>query len=153
MPRINKIVKNNLEGRCIALMKAGHTTAEIAETLSAEMPEGKKISQPSVARFLKPIRQEEREETHRQVQEYLKKNVESELELLDEIEAFHIGEFRSEDNTARERSDYGLKAARIIETKIKFALTDPASGDSAVHPVDLDEFRNKLNEIGEGCRG
>lgn len=150
MAQVNKIEKYKLQSRCLALFREGRTTAEIAVALTADLNGQDRISQPSVARWLKPIREEERDETQRQVREYIKKTVESDLEILDEVQAFMVEEFRNDDCTTRERSDFGLKALRVVETKLRFALTDPNSGESAIHPVDLDEFRNDLSEIKEG---
>ena len=147
MAQVNKIEKNNLQGRCLALFREGRTTAEIADILTQELAGIDTISQPSVSRWLKPIRDDERDETRKRIHDHIKATVESDLDILDEVEGFMVQEFRNPANTVLQRSDFGLKALRVVETKLKYALSDPTSTQDGLHPVDLDAFRNDLEDL------
>jgi len=147
MGQINKIEKNNLQGRCMDLFREGRTTAEIADILTQELAGVDTISQPSVSRWLKPIRDDERDETRKRIHDHIKQTVESDLEILDEVEGFMVQEFRNPENSVLQRSDFGLKALRVVETKLKYALTDPTNTQDTLHPVDLESFRNDLEDL------
>ena len=147
MAQINKIEKNNLQARCMVLFREGRTTAEIADILTQELAGADTISQPSVARWLKPIRDDERDETRKRIHDHIKQTVESDLEILDEVEGFMVQEFRNPENSVLQRSDFGLKALRVVETKLKYALTDPTNTQDTLHPVDLESFRNDLEDL------
>jgi len=147
MGQINKIEKHNLQGRCLALFREGRTTAEIADILTQELAGVDTISQPSVSRWLKPIRDDERDETRKRIHDHIKQTVESDLEILDEVEGFMVQEFRNPENSVLQRSDFGLKALRVVETKLKYALTDPTNTQDTLHPVDLESFRNDLEDL------
>ena len=156
---ITKIEKHKLEARVIALFNDGKSTHEIATVLNTELNGEDTISQSTVARFVKTIREDTRDATRQFIHDHIKKNVESDLETLDEIESYFVQIFRNKEKNPeynyKIRADFGLKALRVIETKLRYALTDPAGGKDSHHPVDLDQFKNDLEDIKEqqSCDG
>jgi len=155
----SKIEKHKLTERTLALAGEGRTTNEIAQVLTKELGGRDTVSQPTVARFLKGVRQERSEQTKQVVHDHIKATVPADLQALDEIEGFLLSHFRNRGidlvtgdeatlpNSLKTRIDCGMKAVKIIETKLRFAgiLDDP---DETVPDIpDLDEFRNDLETI------
>lgn len=159
MAKPSKIEKYRLEQRCIALFRAAHTTGSIADVLTADLAERNiedTISQPTVSRWLKPYRDEAKEETEQIITDHIKAQVKDDLAVVDEVEAWHLAQFRTpitpedpnyEKMSTRERSELGMRVIKIIETKLRFALGDPAGGGRSCSPVDLEQFRNEVAEM------
>ena len=137
MPTESKIIRYNLQGKCLELFDAHYTTAEIAEALTQILAEQniynragnpETISQPTVSRFLKPVRNEVREEMQEAVTNHIKANVANDLAIADEIESVFVTWFRGQDGKnivpRKERATHGMNVIKIIETKIKLALGD-----------------------------
>jgi len=161
MAKPSKIEKYRLEQRCIALFRSARTTGDIAEILTAQLAEMEiddTISQPTVSRWLKPYRDESKEETSQIITEHIKEQVKNDLAVVDEVEAWHLAQFRTPDPlpenpdhvnalTLRERSEIGMKVIRIIETKLRFALGGAGGDSRSVSPVDLEQFRCEVEEL------
>ena len=161
MAQIPKIEQYNLGERVLTLVGEGKTTARIADILTTELAGTDTISQPAVSRWLKAAREERSNQTKQLVHDYIKAQVPKDLEALDEVEEFMLTVFRNsqknpetgEDESAnyelRTRADAGMKAVKIIETKLRFAgvLDDPERSGSRVDPVDLEQFKNDLQEL------
>jgi len=164
-----KIEKYRLEERVLALAAEGRNTYQIAARITEELDGKDTISQPTVARWLKRTRRERSEQTRALVHEHIKAAVPKDLEALEEIEGFLMAVFRNrtvDPETGEEqplqhdlstRVDAGMKAVRIIETKLRFSgvLEDPqgAGAGGEVHPVDLDEYRRGLAELKQEVQG
>ncbi len=124
----SKIEKYALHARIAALMNDGKNDTDIAAILTEELSGRDTISQPTVSRYTKSLREEVRSTTRHKITEHLKECVETDLQILDEVQGFHVTEFRDKGNTVLSRSDNGLKAVRVIEIKLKHALSDPTTG-------------------------
>lgn len=167
MAQLNKIEKYNLAERVLALAAEGKTTAQIADILTAELTGTDSISQPAVSRWLKSVREERSNQTKQIVHDHIKATVPKDLEALDEVEEFMLSVFRNTKKNPetgknesagyelRTRADAGMKAVKIIETKLRFAgvLDDPERSGARVDPVDLEQFKNDLQELKEGRNG
>ena len=164
MPAINKIDKYELGDRVLALSGEGKTTSQIAEIITTELSGRETISQPTVSRWLQKVRKDRSDQTKQIFHDHIKVVLPADLAALEEIEAFLLGIFRNlvspgagEDQVKgsydREtRIGAGMKAAKIIETKLRFAgiLDGNAAGDSRHDPVDLDKFKNDFKELATG---
>ncbi len=181
MAAVNKIEKYGLQERVLALTGEGKTTAVIADIITSELNQRDAISQPTVARWLKSVRQERSEQTRDIVQKHLEISLPADLDALEEIEKAVLGIFRNQalpagvpgeeinpeqpnpeqsaDSSSsapfdlRTRLDAGMKVIKIIETKLRYAgiLENPDAHDAS--PVDLDEFRRGLDEMKEHVDG
>jgi hypothetical protein len=141
MPTVNKILKYELGPRTIEL-SVSHTTGQIADILKEDLSRrgiSDTISQPTVARFLRTIREERSDQAKAIVHEYLKATLPSDLHLLDEALGFHVAIARDQGEgtegspagrTLEERSSAWMKAKNIIETKLKYSgVLDQEQGD------------------------
>jgi len=149
----NKIEKHKLTQRVLALYEQKRTTAEIADILTEELGGADTISQATVSRFLKPYREEYKEQARDKVSRHINEKIENDLAAMDEVEAFFFGLFKDKDVCIKERGDAGLKALKVIETKLRYALIDSSTGASTCHPVDLSAFRADLDELKERDNG
>ena len=154
----------------LALAGQGESTGSIAKILTAEGPID--LSQSAVARWLKKERKERGELTRMVVQEAIKAQVPADMKALDEVEGWLLGQFRGEvaanvrtliQNEAElvkiveaikadtgRRAEFGLKAVRIIEVKLRYAgiLENPLDGGGAgLHPPDLEDLRAALQDF------
>lgn len=168
MSAVSKIGKYNLQDRTLALAAEGKSTDAIAKILTEELEGKDSISQTSVAAWLKKIRQERSEETRHVVREYIKNTVPKDMEALNEIEAWLLDIFRNQKSVKDPetgkvtcsdlptkdihdlptRSAAGMKAVKIIETKLRFAglLENPDIPGSGFDPVDLEGFRKDVQK-------
>ena len=189
MPQTNKIERYELQTRVMEL-SIGRSTHAVSEILTEELRAkglDDQISQPTVARFLKAIREARAEETKSQVQEHIKEHVPADLNALEEIETWLLNRFRGRvdltdfitekvgltipkdkllsvpqirelaqemaaiiDGDQKTRAEFGMKAARLIELKLKYAgiLENPDAGGTGKHvdPMDLDEYSKEIEQ-------
>ena len=145
----NKIEKYNLTDRILALHEDRQTTARIAEIITQELDGADTISQATVARFLKPYRDEYKAQAHDKVTRHIEATIENDLQVMDEVEAFFYGIFKDADINTKERGEAGLKAIKVVETKLRYALIDNETGSGRCDPVDLSQFRSDLEDIKE----
>lgn len=168
MSAVNKIEKYNLQDRTLALAAEGKSTDAIAKILTEELEGKDSVSQTRVAAWLKKVRQERSEETRHVVREYIKSTVPKDMEALNEIEAWLLDIFRNQESIKdpetgdvtciklpagkehdlRIRSEAGMKAVKIIETKLRFAglLENPDIPGSGIDPIDLEGFRKDVQK-------
>lgn len=152
----SKVKRYRLDTLAIELFNRGLTEAEIADSLTAELAQQgieDQISQPTVNRFLKPIRDEDKIQTQKKIRKAVNDRIDSDIELVDEAVRFHAGCARDEELKIRERSDMYMKATRIIFDKVKVAMgsDDPEEvGRRMVEEIEksLDpELRKKIHAI------
>ena len=80
----SKIEKYGFQDRVLKLYsEPGMTSLRIAQVLTEELQGNDSISQPTVSRWLKDVRDERREETRQVVNEHIKANIPKDLEALD----------------------------------------------------------------------
>ncbi|RJQ58024.1 MAG: hypothetical protein C4530_11465 [Desulfobacteraceae bacterium] len=89
MAKINKVEQLQLGERVLELSAAGLSTAKIADVVSRELKD-ESISQRSIARYLKEVREDRASETRAVVQEHIKATVPVDLLALDEAESYHL---------------------------------------------------------------
>ena len=158
MPGKSKIEKYNLEARCETLaFDMGKSVDEIAEILTKDLAGRDTITKSSVARYLQPRRNQLRDDIQERLNEHAREKLETDLECIEEIQLFLMNEMRNvyteEDgkvtgHSVKDRAEYGLKAARVIDMKLARSLGDPTGGGgSGFDPVDLKEFRNDLDQV------
>lgn len=81
----SKITRMGLQKRVEELIASGVTTSvAIANVLTSE---GKKVSQPTVSRYLKEIKDTRLQETQKIVQDHVQKTVPADLDALEEMES------------------------------------------------------------------
>jgi hypothetical protein len=167
MAKVNKIVQHNLEDRVLVLAGEGKSSALIAQIITAELNGADTISQPTVSRWLKTTREERSNQTKQIVHDHIKATVPEDLKALDEVEGFMLALFRNkgiDEKTGEEiktthdlrtQIECGMKAVKIIETKLRFAgiLDDPEKSGSRVDPVDLEQFKNDLQDLKDSVDG
>ena len=156
MPGKSKIEKYKLEARCENLaFDLGKTVDEIAEILTSDLAGRDTITKSSVARYLQPRRDQIRDQIQTRLNEHAQEKLETDLECIEEIQLFLINEMRNQEaHSVKDRSEYGMKAARVIDMKLARSLGDPTGGGgSGFDPVDLDEFRNDLDRVKEQAAG
>ena len=150
----SKVTKYNLQERTLALAGEGATTDAIADILTKELDGKDTISQSTVSRWLKAERKERSEQTRSIVHDHIKATVPKDLDALDEVLTFLMSHFRnvlpnpddaektiSQSHSIKERAEFGMRAVKIVETKLRFAgiLEDPTTTDAS--PIDLDEYK------------
>lgn len=171
-----KIRKYNLEERILEL-SVGRTTTQVAQALTSELqakgiPET--ISQTAVSRYLRKVWASRAEETRNIVQEHIKTYVPKDMTAIEEIETWLLERFRGRVDLAAlagtvakevaaiieadhgKRAEYGMKAARLIELKLKYAgiLENPEAPNRGIpgDPVDLTEFRSEIAKEGASAK-
>ena len=149
----SKIEKYGLEARTAALAFDEHrNTREIADILTAELDGRDTISQSAVSSWLKPIREQNRDQAHDTINKHIKEKLDSDLESVEEIQLFLMNEMRDEEShTVMQRADLGVKALRVIDTKLRWGLGGEGSGDR-IDPVDLDAFKNEVEGLRQDSR-
>ena len=122
----SKVKRYGLETLAIEMMGQGVTEVEIAEALTGELARrgvSDSVSQATVNRFLKPIRDADRIETQKKIRKAVNDRIDSDIELVDEAIAFHAGEARADGtHTPKVRSDFYVRATKIIFEKVKAAM-------------------------------
>lgn len=104
-----KIEKLGLQGRIEELIASGVTTSlGISNALKAD---GQNVSQPSVSRYLKAVRDERKEATGDIVRNHIQKTVPADLDALEEMEAQCLTWARESNETFAHR----LAAEHIIK--------------------------------------
>ncbi len=155
----NKILKYNLEDRLLALSALRKTHDEIAKILTQELAGKDTISQNTVSRFLKKVREDRKEIAGAILVDYLSESLPADLSLLDELLKFHAVIFRgklaafietaaegatkSEPVTLQDRRVAARDIHMIIQTKLRFVGIGgtEGEGDDGINPVDLAKFR------------
>jgi uncharacterized protein (UPF0147 family) len=185
VPQANKIEKYELQTRVLEL-SVGRNTRQVAAAITEELQAkgvSDSISQATVSRYLKEIREERAELTRTKVQEHIQEHVPADLNAIEEIEGWLLERFRGKvnlddyinrlpgdrrqepapteediqelakemaaiiDGDHKTRAEFGMKAARLIELKLKYAgiLENPeAARGTGADPADLDEFRQDM---------
>ena len=150
MAAVNKIEKYNLQNRVLALSGEGNTTHQIAAILTEEAEGRYSISQPTVSRWLKTVREDRAEQTKQLVHDHVKEHVPADLQALEDLESEYLAIFNNpEQYNLKDRMAAGDRIVKIIDTKLKYAgiLENPdALPGGSEDPVDLDEFRSTLSE-------
>lgn len=162
MAAINKIEKFNLSDRVLALSGKGKTTHEISQIITEEAQGKYSVSQPTISRWLKTVRQDRSEQTKQLVHDHIKEHVPHDLQALEDMEAEYLHIFNSKKELSEgkdEKLEYefelktrmsaGDRIVKIIETKLRYAgiLEDPESaGRDSADPIDLDDFRTDTRD-------
>lgn len=141
MASVGKIEQYGLEERVLALHAQGYTTREIAEEISADGIVS--MTHDTVARWLQGIKAERSEQVKDLVQEYLRKGVTRDLELMEQIRD-QLNTFRLDDRLkAAEKLPFIRQLQRTLESRLRLAgvaenNTLPEFKDMT--DDDLDEF-------------
>lgn len=150
----NKIEQMGLANRILELdgNGKGETGASIAAIINEELAGTATISQPTVSRWLKSVRKDRSEQTRDIVQKHLQVQLPKDLDALEEIQSFLFGIFRNvkagesgeeipAEYSEKDRTEAGMKAVKIIETKLRNAgvLEEPPDSDP-----DLNEDERAL---------
>lgn len=131
MPAINKIERHGVAPRVLALSGEGKTTHEISQILNEEAAGEYTISQPTVSRWLKGVRQERGEQTRQIVHDHLRATVPTDLESINQVQSWLIDQFRSLDVVSVERVSEALGKPVDEETFKALVSIFPAA------PLDL----------------
>lgn len=168
----NKIEKYGLAERILALAaQPDATTLKIAEVVTGELRArgvADSISQPTVSRFLKAVRQERGEQTRQIVHDHIKATVPADLAALDEIEAWLLEVFRDHRRSlARIRQEFVAAlaskkrwgAAEVVDlfTRVVGEATEQAGYDlktragAAMNAVRVVETKLRFSGVLEGA--
>ena len=133
-----KIEKYHLEDRCLELSTApGMTGVRIAQVLTEGLGGKDTITQSTVCRWLKSVREERADETREVYREFIKGRLPNDLDQIEEVQTFflHIHrnktfdpekeEFIDADFTRAERGEAGKAVVKIILDKLKLAGVEP----------------------------
>jgi len=131
MPAINKIERYGVAPRVLALSGEGKTTHEISQILNEEAAGEYTISQPTVSRWLKDVRQDRSNQTRQIVHDYLKATVPTDLESINQVQAWLMDQFRSLDIISPETVSEALGKTIDEETFKTLVSIFPAE------PLDL----------------
>ena len=145
----SKIEKYGLEGRVSVLAFDEHkNTREIADILTEELAGKDTISQSAVSNWLKPIREENKAQAHDTINKHIKEKLDTDLESVEEIQLFLMNEMRDQDaHTVMQRADLGVKALRVIDTKLRWGLGGGQGSGDRIDPVNLDDFKNEVEDL------
>jgi hypothetical protein len=153
MAQINKIERYGLEADALSLFKLGRDTRAIAAGLSMVMADkgiGDSISYSTVSRWLKDVRSEAKAEANQIVTEHIVGQLPSDLAAMDEIELFHLTAFRDDKRGDKDRSEFGMKALKVVETKLRFAFGGENATESG---ITADELAGLLARAPKGTDG
>jgi hypothetical protein len=154
---MGKIEKLKLKDIIVAMFDAGKKENEIAEALNVQLAERgieDTISQPTVNRFLRPYRTMEREKGTQIIHDHVVAKITNTLERIDKIEDFHFDQALGKREEGKPeldlklKSDFLMRAAKIAELKLRYALVNPDSGNSTSHPVNLDDYVTEAEKDG-----
>ena len=146
-----KIEKYHLEDKCLELSASpGMTGVKIAQFLT-ELLDGKDtITQSTVCRWLKSVREERADETREVYREFVKGRLPGDLEQVEEVQEFFLNIHRNlhtdpetkalvPANFSRaERGEAGKAVVKIILDKLKLAGVEPPP-DKPQYPDSDDE--------------
>ena len=155
-----KVRRFGLTSMAIDLMDQGLKEDDIAQHLTEYCEEhgikdgqGRKvtISQSTVNRELKPIREKFRNEAKGKINKHINDHIEGDLETIEEAERYHLAVARDEGQKHGIRSDAYVKTCRLIFEKIKSAMGGPSDEDIADQVVR--SVRSELEQIDPKLRG
>jgi len=145
-----KIEKYHLEDRCLELSAApGMTGVRIAQVLTEGLEGKDTITQSTVCRWLKSVREERADETREVYRKYVKGHLPNDLDQVEEVQTFFLEIFRnqkfdpekkelSDANFSRaEQGEAGKAVVRIILDKLKLAGIQPPPEKPS--PGDMDD--------------
>lgn len=160
MPAANKILKYDLAEKALEL-STSCTTMEISRLLTEQIQQkgiADSISQPTVARFIKSHRDERANQTRALVEKYVQATTPRDLEILDDIMMGHFNiwknrqpdpenpeQFTEGAYTDEQRSSAGMKAVRVIETKLKWSGALREDDPEALHR-ETEKLERELDE-------
>ena len=145
-----KIEKYHFEDRCLELSTApGMTGVKIAQVLTEELKGKDTITQSSVCRWLKSVREERADETREVYREFVKGRLPGDLEQIEEVQEFFLNIHRNltvdavknlvpAGFTRAERGEAGKAVVKIIIDKLKLAGVEPPP-DKPGNYMDDDE--------------
>lgn len=146
MAQVNKIERYGLEDDALSLFRLGRDVRSIAASLCTVLADkgiADTVNYCTVARWLKGVRDEVRQETSQIVTDHIKACLPTDLSAMDEIELFHLTAFRDEKRPDKERSDFGMKALKVVETKLRFALGGENASESGITAEEIAALVNR----------
>lgn len=118
MSQEKKIVRLRLEQKVLNLFEEGKTDEQIAEVLSKELEGEETISQPTVSRWLKPIRQLRKQLSANIVFEHINEGLLNDAAKLSKIETQMLNDaLPQEGNDPRARAEIGERLIKLIFKK------------------------------------
>ena len=142
-----KIEKYHLEDRCLELSTApGMTGVRIAQVLSEGLKGKDTITQSTVCRWLKSVREERADETREVYREFIKGRLPNDLDQIEEVQTFFLNIHRNltfgpdkkelidADFSRAERGEAGKTVVKIIIEKLKLGGVQPPPDK----PYDMD---------------
>jgi len=145
-----KIEKYHLEDRCLELSAGpGMTGVKIAQVLTDGLEGKDTITQSTVCRWLKSVREERADETREVYRKYVKGHLPNDLDQVEEVQTFFLEIFRNQvfdpekkefiDGmfSRAERGEAGKAVVKIILDKLKLAGIQPPPEKPS--PGDMDD--------------
>ena len=133
-----KIEKYHLEDKCLDLSASpGMTGVKIAQVLTEQLGGKDTITQSTVCRWLKSVRDERADETREVYREFIKGRLPNDLDQIEEVQEFFLNihrnltfdaekkHFISADFSRAERGEAGKSVVKIILDKLKLAGVEP----------------------------
>jgi hypothetical protein len=150
MAKQSKIDKYKLEDFTLTMAGEGKTGTQIANALNeyikTKLEIDDSITQPSVARWLKQIREERKEATQRVVNEDIQKHAVADLQATNDFKNFFYEQFKKESNGLKTRTKAAMNCLKVIETRLR--LGGIGGDNESFHPVELQQMKESwLNEF------
>ncbi len=141
MPRMNTIIKYNLESYVLDLVRQGLSSREIASKIKVD--HNREISHNAVHRFTKEIREERAEVSKAVVQEHIQKTVPTDLQDLDDVlSVFKDSLPKKGDEIKPKHLQFYYAWIKGFELKLKYS----GAGESNNDPNDM-VTRDELDEL------
>lgn len=126
MSQEKKIVRLRLEQKVLQLFEEGKTDEQIADVLTEEFNGEATISQPTVSRWLKPIRELRKKLSANIVFEHINEGLLNDVDKLAKIEMQMLNDMEPANNAdPRCRADIGEKLGNQIFKKWKVLKIEP----------------------------
>ena len=145
-----KIEKYHLEDRCLELSAGPSMTGvKIAQVLTEGLNGKDTITQSTVCRWLKSVREERADETREVYRKYVKGHLPNDLDQVEEIQTFFLGIFRNQkfdpekkefvdgSFSLAEQGEAGKTVFKMIIDKLKLGGVQPPSEKPS--PGDMDD--------------
>ena len=151
------IERMGLGEECVRLFEDGYKYPQIAEALVQKYPEKLPdgISVATICRFLKDVRREKRERTSCIVEDFLGRNLPTDIECLNEIQVFFMQIMRDGAQAIPTRGNAGREASRIIDIKLKYSISNDKLGSEDIDDLitreleRLKQFKEEVKELPE----
>jgi len=168
MGSANLIGQYHLEERILTLSLNGRTQTQISEEVSAELPDDVTVSQSTISRYLKTVKEQRAAQTDAVIGEYVDRELPGDLKILGDIKKQYL-EFQAKilavaqgavkDISKDPFLTYDLRTLFAVNDRLRELVKDTlkilgvdadGDGESRFDPVDLSKYEKDLDKLKEG---